>query len=156
MLYLLAFLIGVTAGLRSMTAPAVTSWAARLGWLNLQGTPLGFLAAAVTPRVFTVAAFAELVADKLPLAGSRKAPPAFIARIVMGALTGAAVGASRGSAAAGAVLGALGAVAGTLGGYELRTRLARAIRGRDLPVALLEDLVAIGLAIVALRAVPSA
>jgi len=155
MLYLLAFLIGVTAGLRSMTAPAVTSWAARLGWLNLQGTPLEFLGAAVTPWVFTAAAVAELVADKLPLAGSRKALPAFIARIVMGALSGAAVGAPRGGLAAGAVLGVLGAVAGTLGGYELRTRLARAV-GRDLPVALLEDLVAIGLALLAVRTVPSA
>jgi uncharacterized membrane protein len=29
--YVLAFLIGVIAGLRSMTAPAAVSWAARLG-----------------------------------------------------------------------------------------------------------------------------
>jgi len=70
-------------------------------------------------------------------------------------LSGAAVGAPRGGLAAGAVLGVLGAVAGTLGGYELRTRLARAV-GRDLPIALLEDLVAIGLALLAVRTVPSA
>ena len=120
------------------------SWAARLGWLNLQGTPLAFLGAAVTPWIFTVAALGELVNDKLPKTGSRKAPPAFIARIVMGALCGAAVGAgprARGRARS----GALGAVAGTLGGYEFRARLARAA-GRDLPIALLEDAVAIALA----------
>jgi uncharacterized membrane protein len=151
MIYAMAFLIGLVAGLRAMTAPAVVSWAARLGWLNLQGTPLAFLGAAVTPWIFTAAAIGELVNDKLPKAGSRKAPPAFIARIVMGALSGAAVGASGGSLAAGLVLGAVGAVAGTLGGYEFRARLARAF-GRDLPAALIEDAVAIVLALCSVRA----
>jgi len=32
---LLAFLIGVVAGLRSLTAPAVVAWAAHRNWLNL-------------------------------------------------------------------------------------------------------------------------
>ena len=149
-LYLLAFLIGLVAGLRAMTAPAVVSWAARLGWLNLQGTPLAFLGAAVTPWIFTVAAVGELVNDKLPKTGSRKAPPAFIARIVMGALCGAAVGAPSQALAAGLVAGAVGAVAGTLGGYQLRERLARAA-GKDLPIALLEDAIAIALAILVVR-----
>jgi uncharacterized membrane protein len=144
--YLLAFLIGVVAGLRAMTAPAAVSWAARLGWLNLQGTPLAFLGAAVTPWVFTVAALGELVNDKLPKTGSRKAPPSFIARIVMGALAGAAVGAGGQALAAGLVIGAVGAVSGTLGGYEFRSRLVRGIGGKDLPIALLEDAIAICLA----------
>jgi uncharacterized membrane protein len=150
MIYAGAFLIGIVAGLRSMTAPAVASWAARVGWLHLQGTPLAWLGAAVTPWIFTAAALAELVADKLPKAGSRKAPGPFLARVVTGALSGAAVGASGGGLAAGLILGAAGAVAGTLGGYALRARLARAI-GRDLPAALLEDAAAILLAIVAVR-----
>jgi hypothetical protein len=37
-LYVLAFLIGVIAGLRTMTAPAAVSWATHLGWLPLQNT----------------------------------------------------------------------------------------------------------------------
>ena len=145
MFYVFAFLIGVVAGLRAMTAPAVVSWAARLGWLKLSGTPLAFLGAAVTPWIFTIAAIGELIADKLPRTGSRKAPGPFIARIVLGALCGAAIGASAGSLAGGLVAGAVGAVAGTLGGYEFRARLARAA-GRDLPIALLEDAIAIALA----------
>ena len=145
MLYLLAFLIGVVAGLRAMTAPAIVSWAARLGWLHLEGTPLAFLGAAATPWIFTVAALGELVTDKLPKTGSRKAPGPFLARIVLGALSGAAVGAAGHALAAGLVLGAIGAVAGTYGGYEFRARLARAA-GKDLPIALLEDAVAILLA----------
>lgn len=142
---LLAFVIGVVAGLRAMMAPAAVSWAARLGWLHLSATPLAFFGAAVTPWIFTLLALGELVNDQLPSAGSRKAPPAFIARILSGALCGGAVGASSGSLAGGVVAGALGAVAGTLGGYELRRRLAKAF-GRDLPAALIEDLLAIGIA----------
>lgn len=150
MIYLLAFLIGLVAGLRTMTAPAVVSWAARLGWLQLQGTPLAWLGAAVTPWVFTAAAIGELVADKLPKTGSRKAPGPFIGRIVMGSLSGAAIGAAGGALAVGLVAGAIGAVAGTLGGYELRGRLARAI-GRDLPAALIEDAIAIVVAFCSVR-----
>src|SRR4030095_17037461 len=120
MIYVMAFLIGLVAGLRAMTAPAVVSWAARLGWLNLQGTPLAWLGAAVTPWIFTAAAIGELVNDKLPKTGSRKAPPAFIARLVMGSLCGAAIGAAGGALAAGLVAGLVGAVVGAVGGCELR------------------------------------
>jgi uncharacterized membrane protein len=42
-------------------------------------------------------------------------------------------------------------VLGTLGGSALRARLAKAI-GRDLPAALIEDAIAIVLAILAVRA----
>jgi uncharacterized membrane protein len=145
--YLLAFLIGVIAGLRSMTAPAVVSWAARLGWLHVENTWLAFLGFAATPYVLSVLAIGELVADKLPKAPSRKAPPGFITRIVTGALIGAALGATAGSWAAGLVAGVIGAIAGTFGGYEFRVRLVKAIGGKDLPIAVLEDLIAIGGAI---------
>ena len=151
MIYLTAFLIGLVAGLRAMMAPAAVSWAARLGWLNLQGTPLAVLGAAVTPWIFTVAALGELVNDKLPKTGSRKAPPALIARVLMGALCGAAVGAAGQALAAGLAAGAIGAVAGTLGGYEFRARLVRALGGKDLPIALLEDFIAIVLALWVVR-----
>jgi uncharacterized membrane protein len=142
--YVLAFLIGVAAGLRALTPPAFVCWSARLGWLKLEGTPLAFLGHALTPWIFTLAALAELVNDKLPKTPSRKVPPAFIARIVMGALCGAAIGATSGALAGGLIVGAVGAVVGTLGGAELRGRLARAF-GRDLPAALLEDAITIAL-----------
>jgi uncharacterized membrane protein len=145
--YILAFLIGAVAGLRSLTAPAVVSWAARLGWLHLEGTWLAFLGFAATPYILSVAALGELVNDKLPRTPSRKAPAPFIARVLSGAFCGAALGAAGHALIGGLVAGALGAVAGTLGGYELRARLVRAIGGNDLPVALLEDAIAIGSAI---------
>ena len=37
---LLAFLIGVIGGLRTMTAPAVVAWAANRHWLSLDDSPL--------------------------------------------------------------------------------------------------------------------
>src|SRR5262245_26310221 len=128
-----------------MTAPAVVSWAARLGWLQLQGTPLAFLGHQVVPYVLSILAFGELVADQLPKTPSRKSPPGFAARIVMGGLSGAAVGAASTGLTGGLVAGIVGAVAGTLGGYEARVRGARAV-GRDWPVAVVEDLIAICLA----------
>jgi uncharacterized membrane protein len=141
--YLLAFLIGVVTGLRSMTAPAAVSWAARLGWLHLEDTPLAFLGFAATPYILSVFALGELIADKLPKTPSRKAPVPFAARIAMGALCGAAVGAPAQFPIGGALAGALGGVAGTLGGYEFRSRLVKATGGKDLPIALLEDAIAI-------------
>ena len=141
--YVLAFLIGVVAGLRAMTAPAVVCWAARLGRLHLESTWLAFLGYAATPYIFTVAAIGELINDKLPKTPSRKAPPQFATRIVSGALCGAALGASSQSLTGGLLAGALGALAGTLGGAEFRSGLVKATGGRDLPIALLEDAIAV-------------
>src|SRR6202044_2551080 len=89
-----AFLIGVIAGLRALTAPTLVSWAAGLGCIHLEGTPLHFLALPITRYIFTAAAIAEIINDKLPSTPSRKAPPGFITRIVTGGLSGAALGAS--------------------------------------------------------------
>ena len=142
--YVLAFFIGVVAGLRSLTAPAAVSWAARLGWLHLENTWLAFLGFAATQYIATVLAIAEIVNDKLPKTPSRKAPAPFTVRILMGALSGAAIGTAGQGIAGGLIAGALGAVAGTLGGYEFRSRLVKAIGGNDLPIALLEDAIAVG------------
>ena len=144
--YVLAFLIGVVCGLRAMTGPAAVTWAARLGWLHLENTPLSFLGAAITPWIFSLAAIGELINDKLPKTPSRKAPPGFAARIVTGALCGAAIGASADGLIGGLLAGVIGAVAGTLGGYEARHRVVAAIGGNDLPIALLEDAIAVGAA----------
>jgi uncharacterized membrane protein len=142
---LLAFLIGVVCGLRSFTAPAVVSWAACRGWINLNLTPLHFLGSTVAVVIFTLLAVVELVADQLPSTPSRTAPPGSIARIVLGALSGAAIAAAGVQAIAiGALLGAAGGVAGAFGGYQIRTRLVKALKVPDIVIALAEDAVAIG------------
>ena len=146
---ILACLIGIVAGLRAMTPVAAVSWAAYLGRLPLQGTSLSFLGATITPYVATVLALGELVTDKLPTTPSRKMAMPFGARILTGGLCGAAVVAPSGAMLIGLLLGAVGAVIGTFGGAEMRAWLAQAF-GKDLPAALLEDVIAIGGAILIL------
>ena len=145
MILFLMFAIGVIAGLRAMTAPAVVCWAAKCGQhLGLQGSVLAFLGYKWTAWIWSLAAIAEIINDKLPGTPSRKVPPQFIVRILMGAMSGGAIGISSNNRLLfGIVLGALGAIVGTLGGSAVRTRLARAF-GHDLPAALLEDVVAVG------------
>lgn len=150
LILLLALLIGVVAGLRSLTAPAVVAWAAFLGWIDLHGTWASWMANIVTVVVFTVLAVGELINDKLPKTPARTAPPIFAARIVTGGLAGAALGAWPHWTFSALGAGVIGAVLGTVAGYQARKRLS-AVAGRDLPIALLEDAVAIagGLAIAA-------
>ena len=149
--FVLAFLVGAVAGLRALTAPAAVSWAARLGWLHLENTPLAFMGFTATPYIFSVLALAEIINDKLPKTPSRKAPPGFIARIATGALCGAALGAAAQSLIGGLIAGIIGAVVGTLGGYEFRSRLVKAIGGNDLPIAVIEDAIAIVGAVLLVR-----
>ena len=141
--YVLAFLIGVVAGLRALTAPAAVSWAARLGWLHLENSWLAFLGYAATPYILSALAIGELINDKLPKTPSRKAPPSFAFRLVTGATCGAAFGVAAGSMIGGLIAGLVGSVVGTLGGYEFRSRLVKATGGKDLPIALLEDVIAV-------------
>jgi uncharacterized membrane protein len=152
-IYLLALLIGIIAGLRTMTAPAAVAWATYLGRLDLSGTWLAFLGNVWAHWILTALALVELVTDQLPSTPSRKMPMPFGARILTGALSGAAIGAGGGSWVVGLIAGAVGAVIGTLGGHAFRVRLAAAL-GSDRPAAFIEDAVAIGgalLIVVALR-----
>jgi uncharacterized membrane protein len=144
---LIAFTVGIgfVAGLRTMTAPAVVVWAARLGWLKLVGTPFAFLAHPASLIIFSLLAVGELAADKLPSAPSRKSPGPFAARIWFGSLCGGALWMGAGAAGfVGLGLGAVGAVLGTVIGHALRTGIVRALDLPDLPVALLEDAIALG------------
>jgi uncharacterized membrane protein len=142
---LLAFLIGIIAGLRSLTAPAVVSWAAHRSWLNLHNTSLSFVGSTAAVVVFILLALAELVADQLPSTPSRTKPLGLIARIVLGGLSGACVAlAGAQSIVIGVLLGAVGGVAGAFAGYEVRMRLVRTLKVPDFVIAVLEDAVAIG------------
>jgi uncharacterized membrane protein len=144
--FALALGIGVVAGLRSFTAPAAVSWAARLGWIDLNG-PLSFLGSTIAVVGLSLLAVAEYVADLHPKTPNRTSPGPLLGRIVMGGISAAALTeASDRSALAGALLGGAGGLVGAFVGYQARTRLAGALKGKDTLVALCEDLVAIGLA----------
>ena len=148
MIYILALLIGVVAGLRAMTAPAAIAWAAYLGWLDLSWSWFSFMGTIWAVGIFTILAVVELVTDQLPSTPSRKVPQQFGARLIMGALTGAALGipgfAAIGmtSVVIGLVAGIVGAAIGTYGGAAVRAKLAASF-GKDPPAAFIEDAVAI-------------
>ena len=152
MLYLLALLLGVVAGLRAMMAPAAVAWGAHLGWLPVAGTWASFMGHWIAVALFSILALVELVTDQLPSTPSRKVPQQFGARLVTGALSGAVIGATGGATIGGLIAGAIGAAIGTYGGAEARARLAAAL-GRDLPAALIEDVVAIVAALLIVAAV---
>jgi uncharacterized membrane protein len=142
---LLAFLIGVIAGLRSLTAPAVVALAAHRNWINLQNTPLSFMGSTVAVIIFVLLAIVELVTDQLPSTPARTKGPGLIARVILGGLSGACVAAAGAqSIALGGVLGVVGGVAGAFGGYEVRTRLVKALKVPDVVIACWEDAAAIG------------
>jgi uncharacterized membrane protein len=130
-----------------MTAPAAVSWSAYLDWINVHGSALQWIGSKVAVAAFSLAAIAELVADKLPSTPNRTSAGPLVARIVFGGLTAATVAVSSGeSLVTGAVLGGIGGVIGAFAGYEIRRRLVTRLRFNPLVVALAEDLIAIGLA----------
>lgn len=149
-LYIAALLIGIVAGLRALTPLAVLSWAAVAKCLAVEGTWASFLAILAVAIVVTILAGAEIVNDKLPKTPSRKAPPAFAIRVVLGAFYGAVFGTLADGTSPGLIigllLGAVGAVIGTLGGAWARGKLATAF-GKDLPAALTEDVVTVAAAV---------
>lgn len=154
--YIVAFALGIgfAAGLRSLTPPAVVAWAAHLGWLNLNNSPLAFMGSIVAVIVFSLLALFELFADLQPSTPKRTAPVPLTARILMGGLCGACIwAAGNQSLILGVILGAIGAVIGAFAGYEIRRRLVAGLKTKDIFIALLEDLVTIGLAcLIACRA----
>jgi len=141
---LIAFGIGVIAGLRSLTAPAAVAWAVRRGWLNLHGAALVFLGSMAAVVIFTILAAVELVADQLPGTPARTKAVGLTPRIITGGLSGAALALAGGqSGVLGGCLGAIGGIVGAFGGYWVRTGVVRRLKVPDFAVAVVEDLVAI-------------
>jgi uncharacterized membrane protein len=143
LIVVLAFLIGVIAGLRALTAPTVVSWAAYLGWINLADTSLSWLGNIVTAIILTILALGEIVNDKRPATPSRLILPQFITRLVTGGFSAGALGLSNGTLFSGLLAGVIGAACGTIGGAKFRAALSKAF-GQDLPAALIEDVIAVG------------
>ncbi|ANE80734.1 DUF4126 domain-containing protein [Mycobacterium adipatum] len=141
---LLALLIGVIAGLRAMTAPAVVAWGAMLGWIDVADKWSEWVGHPITVTVLSILLVGELITDQLPKTPSRKVPPQFIARLITGGFAGAVIGSAFFHTFSATGAGIVGAVLGTLAGAELRSRLGAANNGNDRPGAFLEDGIAVG------------
>lgn len=140
----LALLIGVIAGSRALTAPAVVAWGAMFGWIDVADKWSEWMAHPITVTVLTIFALGELVTDQLPVTPSRKVAPQFIARLLTGGFSGAVIGSAFFHTFSATGAGIVGAVLGTLAGAELRSRLAAARNGNDRPGAFTEDALAVG------------
>ncbi len=126
--YIAALLLGIVAGLRTLTAPAVL-----------------FLMRHRGPLAYFLAAFAllELAGDLHPRTPSRTSIPGLLARLVSGGFCGGSLAImSGGSLLIAVALGAIGALIGAYGGLAARTR-AISLIGR-VPAAIVEDAIAIG------------
>jgi len=120
---LLAFLLGIVAGLRVLTAPAALFLA--------RGGIVGYILA--------VGAVGEYIADMMPNIPSRIALPSIVVRPLSGAVVGWFM-----AGIAGACAGVIGALLGTYGGYA--ARVAAIAKIGAIPAALIEDIIAVALA----------
>src|SRR5262245_65272261 len=118
--FILSLVCGFCAGLRSMTPPAIISWAAQ-SWPAVRSSSVRCMAAPSTAYIFTTLAVLELISDKLPFVPSRLKPGPLGGRILSGALSGAVVcAAAQQSLLAGTFVGGLAGLAGAFAGYRAR------------------------------------
>ena len=105
--------------------------------------------------MLTVLLVVELVTDQLPSTPPRTVATQFGGRLLTGAFAGAVLGAPWHHTFIALGAGIVGAVLGTMGGFHARRSLVERNGGRDRPIALTEDAVAVlgGFAVVALATV---
>lgn len=140
-LYLKAIGIGAVAGMRSASAPALTSnYLAKNPSLFLEASPLKGMGLPLTANVLKFMALGELVVDKLPQCPNRTDLGPLGARAISGGVCGAAVFLAEGKhAEIGAALGAVSAVASAFLFMNLRRVIGKAAKLPDPVVALAED-----------------
>lgn len=138
--------LGILAGMRSMSAPAISS-----RMLNkhhsgeLECTPLNFMQSPATANVLSVMSIGEFVGDKLPTAPNRIAAPALIGRCISGALAGASIYKAAGGAwYTGALLGSVTAGLATFGSFYLRRNLVKHAHLIDPIIGSIEDAIVLG------------
>jgi uncharacterized membrane protein len=143
--------LGMMTGLRTMTPMAVVCWFAYLGLLPVDGSWASWTIKLPVAIVFTVLAAGELIGDKLPQTPNRTSIGPLMARLVFGGLVGAicATGVT-GSAFEGILLGVIGALVGAFLGYQVRKRLVDWSQRPDWNIAVIEDITAVVVSIVAL------
>jgi uncharacterized membrane protein len=120
--FIVAFLLGLVAGIEAFVALAAVSWAAYFGHFPVAGTHFAFMAHIATPIILTLLAIAEIIYVRTPRsAGNKDFAPKLVLRIFLGAFVGAVIGSSHQSNALfdSAACGAIGAIASTFGSTVL-------------------------------------
>ncbi|MBK8905193.1 MAG: DUF4126 family protein [Anaerolineaceae bacterium] len=149
--YLQAAALGLVAGMRSASAPAIVSGYIRqrrsriLASPQLADSPLRYLMSPLASNALRVFALGEMVMDKMPFVPKRTETSSLAARAVSGGLAGAVVGVMyRGSPMLAGLIGALSATGATFGAYRLRKQLTENTAVPDAVVGGLEDLLVLG------------
>lgn len=138
--------LGATAGMRSMTAPALLSANAVLSGKNpLLDTRLGMMCTAPAAGVLVALAAGEMVADKLPFIPDRTSLPALLGRAGSGAVVGAAAfcAAKEKPVWLGALIGAAAAVGAAYGMFHLRKFATKKLHVPDVVAGAAEDVLAV-------------
>src|SRR5438552_17110731 len=63
--------IGIVAGLRTMTAPAIIAWAAKRSWTSLVSSPYATIISGRGSQRVTELAISELIANMVPFTSCR-------------------------------------------------------------------------------------
>jgi uncharacterized membrane protein len=144
-------LLGLVNGMRTMTPIAVLCWFAYAGYLPVGGTWAFWSAKLVVAIVFTVLALGEFIVDKLPKTPNRIAPGPLVARLLFGGLVAAIVAvALDGSGLEAVILAVAGVLIGAFASFVVRRDLVARSGSKDWPVAVVEDISAVVLAIFAM------
>lgn len=144
-------LLGFITGLRTMTPMAVLCWFAWLGYLPVDGTWAFWAGKLPAVVIFTVLAAAEFIGDKLSKTPNRVAPWPLAARLIIAGLIGAIVAAAlNGPGFEGVFLAVACALAGAFCSFLLRREIVQWTGGKDWHVAVVEDVFAVGCAILAM------
>lgn len=142
--YLQAICMGVIAGMRSMSAPAlVSNYLADNQFPEIESSAFRLLATENVANTLKVLAVSEMIADKTSFIPNRISPAPLIGRAISGALCGASLCTTqKESSKVGAISGGLAAVASAYSVYHLRKRLGE--EGiPDVLLGIIEDAVVI-------------
>jgi uncharacterized membrane protein len=141
-----AISIGILAGMRSASAPAIASYILSNHKSKiLAKSHLGFLQSDVVAKGLKYMAIFEFIGDKLPSAPNRIKPVALVGRGISGALAGAGIfKATGGSAVNGALIGGAAAIASTFGSFFLRKATVKGTGIIDPIIGAIEDALVVG------------
>lgn len=148
-LILAVILVGLSAGLRTFTVPAVVAWAVHVDHIDVTGTPFAFMTSHAAVLIFSLAALGEYIFDLLPFAPARTKAPGLIGRFVAGSFSAAVLLVASHQSLAFCVLGGIVAIAGAFAGFYARRWCVGAFKVKDPFVAIPEDVLAIGLGVAA-------
>lgn len=145
-IFLQAGAVGVLAGMRSISAPAVvTDYLAKRPDTVTAGAPLHYLSSPWVGRSLRALAAGEMVADKLPIVPERTSPPSAMARTLSGGLAGALLGMMyQHNALLTGLVGAAAATGTTYGMYRLRKQASEETAVPDAAWGILEDMLVLG------------